>query len=144
MAACWSTNAVAEPITGTPDPGLYRYGCHARDFWADITVGPGEYFVRLKFAATRGIDTRKNCFNIRLNGHEVIRNLDVAATAGGRNKAVDLVFNHVAPENGVMEVRFTSQPVAEGNEVVRGEAFVQAIEIGPADSLAGGDSPKTH
>jgi hypothetical protein len=130
VAACWWTNAVAEPITGTPDPELYRYGCHARDFWANLTVGPGQYFVRLKFAATRGLDTRKNCFNISLNGKEVVRGLDVAATAGGSNKAVDLVFNHVAPENGVLKIRFTSQGVAEGDQVVRGEAFIQAIEVG--------------
>ena len=130
VAACWWTNAVAEPITGMPDPELYRYGCHARDFWVNLTVGPGQYFVRLKFAATRGLDTRKNCFNISLNGKEVVRGLDVAATAGGSNKAVDLVFNHVTPENGVLKIRFTSQRVAEGDQIVRGEAFVQAIEVG--------------
>lgn len=130
VAACWWTNAVAEPITGTPDPELYRYGYHARDFWANLTVGPGKYFVRLKFAATRGIDTRKNCFNISLNGHEVLRNLDVAASAGGPNKAADLVFNDIAPSNGVIAIRFTSVRVAEGDQAVRGEAFVQAIEVG--------------
>jgi hypothetical protein len=137
VAACWWTNAVAEPITGTPDPELYRYGCHAGDFWANITVGPGTYFMRLKFAATRGLDTRKNCFNIHLNGKEVVRSLDVAATAGGPNKAVDLVFNHVAPENGVLKIRFTSQRVAEGDQVLRGEAFIQAIEVGPGSGGRG-------
>ena len=137
VAACWWTNAVAGPFTGTPDPELYRYGCHARDFWVNITVGPGTYFVRLKFAATRGLDTRKNCFNIHLNSREVVRNLDVAATAGGPNKAVDLVFNHVAPENGVLKIRFTSQRVAEGDQVARGEAFVQAIEVGPGSGGRG-------
>jgi hypothetical protein len=96
----------------------------------NITVGPGKYFVRLKFAATRGIDTEKNCFTIRLNGREVARNLDVAATAGGLNKAVDLVFNDVVPENGVIGIRFTSPRVAEGDQVVRGEAFVQSLEVG--------------
>jgi len=137
VAGCWWTNAVAEAITSTTDPELYRYGYHASDFWVNITVGPGEYFVRLKYAATRGIDTRKNCFNISLNRHEVVRNLDVTATAGGSNKAVDLVFNHVAPENGVLNVRFTSQRVAEGDQAVRGEAFVQAIEIGPGSGGRG-------
>ena len=34
------------------------------------------------------------------------------------------------PENGVLKIRFTSQRVAEGDQVVRGEAFVQAIEVG--------------
>ena len=137
VAACWWTNVVNEPLTGTPDPELYRYGCHARDFWVNVTVGPGRYFVRLKFAATRGIDTRKNCFNICLNDKEVVRSLDVAATAGGPHKAVDLVFNHVSPVNGVLKIRFTSQPVAEGDQVMRGEAFVQAIEVGPGSSGRG-------
>ena len=130
VAACWWTNGVAEPITGTPDPELDRYGYHARDFWVNLTVGPGKYFVRLKFAATRGIDTHKNCFNIGLNGHEVVRNLDVASTAGGPDKVVDLVFNDVAPQDGVIITRFTSVRVAEGDQSTRGEAFVQAIEIG--------------
>ena len=137
VAACWWTNAVAEPITGTPDPELYRYGYHARDFCVNVTVGPGKYFVRLKFAATRGLDTQKNCFNISLNGHEVVRNLDVAATAGGPNKAVDLVFDAVAPESGVIRIRFTSVRVAEGDQAVRGEAFVHAIEVGPGSGGQG-------
>lgn len=130
VADCWWTNAVAEPITGTPDPELYRYGYHARDFWVNLTVGPGKYFVRLKFAATRGLDTRKNCVDILLNGRKVAERLDVAATAGGPNKAVDLVFNGVKPVNGIIEIRFIGGRVAEGGQTVRGEAFVQAIEIG--------------
>ena len=131
VAGCWWTNAVAEPITGASDPELYRYGYHASDFWVNITVGPGKNYVRLRFAATRGIDTGKNCFDIRLNGREVARNLDVTATAGGANKAVDLVFNNVTPENGVIVIRFTSPQVAAGGQAARGEAFVQAIEVGP-------------
>ena len=130
VAECWWTNAVAEPITGTPDSELYRYGYHARDFWVNLTVGPGKYFVRLKFAATHGIDTQKNCFNVSLNDHQVVRNLDIAATAGGPNRAVDLVFNDVDPQNGVICIRFTSVWVAEGELAMRGEAFAQAIEIG--------------
>ncbi len=137
VAACWWTNAVSEPIAGTHDPELYRYGYHARDFWMNLTVGPGKSFVRLKFAATRSIDTQKNCFNIYLNGREVVRNLDVAATAGGLNKAVDLVFNDIVPENGVIAIRFTSSRVAEGDQVVRGDAFVQAIEVGPGSGGRG-------
>ena len=137
VTACWWTNAVAEPIAGTADPELYRYGYHARDFWVNLTVGSGKYFVRVKFAATHGIDTKKNCFNIGLNGHEVVRNLDVAATAGGPNKAADLVFNDVAQLDGVIVIRFTSVRVAEGGQITRGEAFVQAIEIGPGSGGRG-------
>jgi hypothetical protein len=131
VAGCWWTNAAVEPITSTPDPELYRYGYHARDFWVNLTVGPGEYFVRMKFAATRGIDTQKNCFNVCLNGREVARSLDVVATAGGPNQAVDLICNHVVPENGAIVIRFTSSRVSEGDQAARGEAFIQALEIGP-------------
>ncbi|MBN1488659.1 MAG: hypothetical protein JXA69_01975 [Phycisphaerae bacterium] len=131
VAECWWTDAVTEPITGTPDPELYRYGYHARDFWVNLTVGPGKYYVRLKFAATRGLDTRKNCFDILLNGRKVVERLDVAGTASGVNKAADLVFNGITPKNGIIEIRFTSPLVGDGGQTVRGEAFVQAIEIGP-------------
>ena len=147
VAGCWWTNAVTETITGTPDPELYRYGYHARDFSVKLTVGPGKYFVRLKFAATRGLDTQKNCFNIFLNGREVVRNFDVTATAGGPNKAVDLVFNDVAPTNGIVEIRFASQRVAAGDQAVRGEAFVQALELGLGSGGRGAKpvaSPATH
>jgi hypothetical protein len=91
----------------------------------------------MKFAATRGLDARKHCFNISLNGREVVRNLDVLATAGGPNKAVDLIFDHLAPENGVLAIRLTGQPIVEGAAAVRGEAFIQAIEIGPGSGGRG-------
>jgi hypothetical protein len=133
VAACWWTNAVSEEITGTSDPELYRYGYHAQDFWVNLTVGPGEYSVRLKFAATRGIDTQSNRFNICLNGRDVARSFDVGAAAGGPNKASDLVFNHTAPQNGAIEIRFTAWRLADGDRAAPGEAFVQAIELLPSN-----------
>jgi hypothetical protein len=43
---------------------------------------------------------------------------------------VDLVFNDIAPSNGVIEIRFTSARTSINGQSVRGEAFVQALEIG--------------
>jgi hypothetical protein len=137
VAGCWWTNAVTEPIAGTRDPELYRYGYHARDFWVNLTVGPGKYYARLKFAATRGLNTRENCFNIRVNGREVAHNLDVGAAAGGANTATDLVFNNIVPRNGAIEIRVTNFRVAEGDKAASGEAFVQALEIGPGSGGRG-------
>ena len=128
IAAGWWTNAVG-PITGTADPALYQYGYHARDFWVNLTVGPGKYDVRLAFANTRGIDTAVNSFDISINGRRVVRNLDVTATAGGTNKAVDLFFKDIPAENGAIEIRFTGSLFSEAEGTKRGEAFVQAIEI---------------
>jgi hypothetical protein len=137
VAASWWTQGVADTILSTADPELYRYGVHARDFWVNTTVGPGRYHIRLKFAATRGLDTRRHCFDIVLNGQTVLTNLDVAATAGGTNCAVDLVFNDLAPRQGVLEVRLTGSRTVSGDEVVRGEAFLQALEVGPGDGGLG-------
>lgn len=128
----WWTTPAPDEIKGTPDPELYRYGVHGKEFWVNVTVAPvGKYYVRLKFCATRGIDTRKNCFSIYINDQLVVKNLDVAATAGGPNRAVDLVFNDITPHHGIIQIRFSGALVREGEALTQGEAFVQAIEVGP-------------
>ena len=66
VAQCRWTNAAAEPISGTPDPELYRYGFHASDFWVNLTAAPGKYHARLKFAATHGLDTPTHSFDISI------------------------------------------------------------------------------
>ena len=55
--------------------------------------------------------------------------MDVAATAGGLNRAVDLVFDDVEPDHGVIAVRFKG---AGG-----GHAAAQAVEIGPGSGGKG-------
>lgn len=127
----WWTHPVNERIENTADPDLYRYGVHAPEFIVNFTVGPGTYHVRIKLAATRGADTKANPFSIAICGKEVVTNLDVSATEGGPNKAVDLVFKGIKPRNGVIDIRFTGAMGRQGDCDVRGEAFVQAIEIGP-------------
>lgn len=129
MSGGWWTNA-AGTVAGTRDPELYRYGLHGRDFWVNLTVGPGQYDVRLAFANTRGLDTHQHCFDILLNGRKVVEKFDVTATAGGSNKAVDLLFKNIMPSNGIVEVRFKGYLISEGDTTKRGEAFVQALEIG--------------
>ena len=37
------SNRAPEDLTGTIDPELYRYGVHGREFWVNLTVGPGRY-----------------------------------------------------------------------------------------------------
>ena len=134
VAESWWTAPCRSPADGTKDPDLYRYGVHAKEFIVNVTVGPGTYYARLKFAATRGRDTCQHCVTIALNGQEVVRKMDVAATAGGPNRAVDLVFNNISPRNGVIDIRFTGGDPAQG---IDGEAFCQAIEVGPGDGGTG-------
>ena len=139
VAATWWTTPAAGPIEGTKDPDLCRYGVHAKDFTVNVTVGPGTYHVRLKFAAARKLDPKTNCVTVQLNGREVVRKMNVEATAGGPNKAVDVVFNDVAPRNGVIDIRFLG---GEPDKKIAGEAFVQAIEVGPGPGGKGAE-PKT-
>lgn len=82
MVISWWPTPGTNTISGTSDPELYCYGVHGREFWANLTVGPGKYHVRLKFVAARGLDTRLNCFDILINGQRGAKKLDVAATAG--------------------------------------------------------------
>jgi hypothetical protein len=137
VAECWWIRPAPNAIAGTPDPELYRYGVHAQDFWVNLTVGPGRYHVRLKFAATRGMDTRVDCFDLRLNGQRVVERLDVTATAGGTDRAVDLVFDDVAPRNGIIEIHLTAARTVADGRWARGQAFVQALEVGPGHSPPG-------
>lgn len=121
---CWLQEPVSENISGTQDQELYKYGYHAPEFWINITVGPGVYDLCLKFAATRGMGDVKNSFDILINGQSVVQKFDVASTAGKANTAVDLVFNHIKPYNGIIEVRL------KANDMTNGKAFIQALEIG--------------
>lgn len=148
VAQSWWTRRRGFLITGTPDPELYGYGVHGREFWVNVTVGPGVYYVRLKFAETRGANasgyTRKIepnlcAVTVYINGREVVTDLDIVATAnrlgkagGGFGEAVDLVFNNIYPRNGIIEIRFSNN--------YGGEAIVQAIEIG-LGSGGKGDRP---
>ncbi|MBP7935166.1 MAG: hypothetical protein KA354_11015 [Phycisphaerae bacterium] len=149
VVANWWTSRTRLTVRGTPDPELYRYGVHAKEFWADFTVGPGTYHARLKFMETRNIEPKLRAITVHINGQEMVANLDLCATAAGDTpartvadmhaglkplasglvKPVDLVFNNLAPLNGVISIRFSN--------TLGGEAMVQAIEVGPGDGGQG-------
>ena len=116
-------------IANAKDPELYRYGAHAPEFWANITVAPGTYHVKLGFAETREVEPKLRAVTVLINGEERVSDMDVAATAKGMNSAVDLVFNDVNPVSGVIEVRFVNKN--------GGEAMCQWIEVGPGDGGSG-------
>jgi len=141
VAASWWTTPAHEPITGTPDPELYRYGIHGRELVVNVTVGPGAYHARLKFAALRTRSPKPGDLTVLINGRKVVDRMDVLATAGEAGRAVDLVFNDLRPCNGVIEVRLLGDaPGKTGDQ----EAFVQAIELGPGDAGKGATPVPAH
>ena len=106
-----------------------------------LSGGDGEKLLKIRHLLTcvdtNGQDPRTNWFDICINGRRVVERFDVNATAGGLDRAVDLVFNDLEPRNGIIEVRLTGAERLEGGKTVRGEAFLQALEIGPGNGGRG-------
>ncbi|MBC7329260.1 hypothetical protein H5T88_02770 [bacterium] len=125
----WWTEPRAHTILNTSDPEIYRYGAHSKDMTAYFTVGPGSYYVILKFAETRDLPDLERAMTIEINGKEMVKGFDVLATAGGKGRAVDLVFNDIQPKNGVIAIHLYG--------TYGGEAIIQAIEIGPGRAEGG-------
>lgn len=129
----WWTEPRGHTILNTSDPEIYRYGVHAPEVNAYFTVGPGSYYVILKFAETRDLPPALRALTIEINGKEMVSGFDIMATAGGKGRAVDLVFNDIQPSHGVIGIRLYG--------TYGGEAIIQAIEVGPGKA-EGGVKPK--
>ena len=125
------TEPKVNDVANTKDAELYRYGVHGKDFTAYFTVDPKQtYHVRIKLCqADAPSAPGKLATSIDIQGKPVADDVDIAATAGGQGKPVDLVFNDIKPEHGVIAIRFWNR--------FGGEAMVQAIEIGPGQSESG-------
>jgi hypothetical protein len=129
VASSWWTDARRRTIVNTTDPELYRHGVHAHDFTVYVTVGPGSYHARLKFAETRNVVPAKRPVSIEINGEAKVTAMDIAATAGGLNRAVDLVFDDIQPNHGVVALHLSG-----GTD---SEAILQALEVGPGPGGSG-------
>jgi hypothetical protein len=119
-------------IGNTPDEELFRYGAHGREFWVNLTVGPGAYSLKLMFASTplhpfleqdKDKGWVRHVLNVDINKERVVTALDVAEAAGGRFKALERTFENIKPRNGIIEVKLTG---CDGRE-----AILQALELAP-------------
>lgn len=131
VPVAFKTEPRVKNVVGTTDPDLYRYGVFGKDFTANFTVNPKlTYSVRIKLCQTaKPSKPGELATTIDLQGKTVAKDVDIAATAGGLNKAVDLVFNDVRPEHGIIAVRFWHR--------FAGTASVQAIELLPGPTQPG-------
>ncbi len=105
-------NAAPAAVYSSEREGVFSY-----------TVGglsAGTHTVRLHFAELYFGSSGQRQFNVSLNGKQVLTNFDVAATAGGKNKAVVESFTTTAA-NGQVVISFTNgainQPEVNGIEV---------------------------
>jgi hypothetical protein len=74
-----------------------RAGSAPRYVRGPFTRCPGTYRVRLKCVARRGCDSARNRLTVASMARKAVRRLDLAATAGGTGRTVDLVVNGVPP-----------------------------------------------
>jgi hypothetical protein len=118
-------------IGGTKDEELYRYGVHAAAFWVNLTAAPGKYLVRLHWADTPTTpwveregkwEPVSRPTTVLINGRTVIENLSVRKEVGTFHAYVR-EFPNIEPQNGAIELRFTS---TAGHE-----AMLQAAELIP-------------
>ena len=109
-------------IEGTNDPKLYQTERYSMDkFIAEVPNG--KYTVRLHFAETYdGIDTDgPRVFDIKIQNQDVVKDLDVAKTAGKVQKALVKEFKGVAVTNGILDITFVAKqqnPEINGIEIL--------------------------
>ena len=134
VARTWWQRRRSMYIGGATDEEIYRYGVHAPEFRVNLTAAPGQYLVRLHWADTPETpwveregkwDPVSRPTTVAINGRTVIENLDVRKEVG-TFKAYIREFPGIRPQNGIVELRFTSAP---GHE-----AMIQAIELLPMTS----------
>ena len=145
VAKTWWTMKQATFILDTSDDPLYQHGVHWPEIVVNVTVGPGNYYARLKLAETQYSEPNKRAMSIFINDKQVASNLDVYATAavgdvkGISHKnaytpvGVDLVYNNITPENGIIEIRLMGEAI----NGVMSEAILQALEVGPGHGGVG-------
>ncbi|HEY0868076.1 MAG TPA: hypothetical protein VGE01_11890, partial [Fimbriimonas sp.] len=129
----WWTKRRSMYIGNAEDEELYRYGAHGKEFWVNLTVAPGTYDLRLKFADTAltpWMEREENwqrvlrSVQVWINDAEAIPPTKISEAAGGLYKAYDREFKGIQPRNGMIQVRFKG--------VGRDEAVIQALELVPA------------
>lgn len=157
VAKTWWTMRQSLFVRNTKDEEIYRYGVHWRDFTVNLTVGPGTYYARLKFAETQFNRPGDRAMDIYVNGKLMVRGFDVYATSiapppslkrldgaaaaaavARAAGAVDLVFNNLQPKDGIIEVRLVGDMIDGQRE----DAMLQALEVGSGEGGIG-DTPIT-
>lgn len=120
--------ATAKIDTSVPNAApaaVYQSERYGDDFTFSYPVPAGRYLVRLHFAEIFDNEAGKRIENIAINGHPVLTNFDIYATAGGMNKAVVREFRNItADAGGHIDIRVYSAPDSPDRN-----ATICAIEI---------------
>jgi hypothetical protein len=119
--------STASAIAATTDAALYqdlRYSASGPLSY-QFVVPNGNYTVNLKFAELFYAAAGQRVFDVAINGTTVISHLDVFATAGGANKALDESYP-VTVANGVLAIALTpvtGLPILSALEILTAPTF---------------------
>jgi len=123
----------AAKIKGTQptdkDQSLYQHGREGKDFTYSLTVKPGLYALRLKFAEQKYPWCFQRPIHLDINGRRMLHNADICQAARGAFKSHEKVFRYLVPDGeGKLTLHVTSGlgPLKESDQ-----AMVQAIELLP-------------
>jgi hypothetical protein len=87
-------------VKGTTDSMLYQSDRWAAKFSYSLPVKPGTYKVTARFAETFWDKAGERVLKLSINGKPVLGHMDIYAKAGGKDRAVDFSFSHIAPGPG--------------------------------------------
>lgn len=118
VANSTSTHTATRPITGTPDPALFRTARENMLEYRFDNVPDGTYTVELGFAETRRTQMGRRVFDVLVEGQLAIPALDLALEAGNY-VAVSRQYT-VKVTDGQLNVRFAER---------KGDTIVNAIRI---------------
>jgi hypothetical protein len=117
-----NTYASTKTVKGTPTPELYQNERFAEGpLVYRFCVSNGTYSVKLKFAEVWFTRAGQRIFNVLINRVPVLSRFDIAAAAGGPDRAIDREFR-TSVTDGQIVIQF--QPVVSNPKV-------NAIEIIP-------------
>ncbi len=122
-----TTNAVSGALPSAADQALYQSERYGNPFSYSFSVPAGTYQVTLKMAETFHAEAGLRSFNVSINGNTVITDMDIFTAAGGNGKALDVIFNNIAPSAGKITIEFG--PAAVDN------AKVCAIQVIPQPAI---------
>ncbi|MFI6317897.1 S8 family serine peptidase [Nonomuraea sp. NPDC050556] len=118
VATSTNTHTATKPITGTPDPALFRTARENMLEYRFDAVPNGTYTVELGFAETRKTQMGRRVFDVLVEGQLAIPALDLALEAG-LYTAVSRQYT-VKVTDGQLNVRFAER---------KGDTIVNAIRI---------------
>jgi len=124
-------NSTYTQVAGTDDPWLFASAAEGARKCAIPLLGPDDgtalYCVRLAFCDPENEGAGRRVFDVKLQGETVLENFDIAAAAGGKDRAVFRQFDQIeVTDNLLIELvpkGDASQPdrlpILQGVEVVR-------------------------